>query len=86
MRASAVPIEDLSWAVRNKHLAGAVGVFVGGVALLWNETKRLEGKMELKIDALSAEIRGALAAMAASKGAMDAHAEFYRDARGRLAK
>ena len=44
-----------------------------------------QNKVELKADisALSAEIRAALSAMSVSKGAMDAHAQFYRDAKGR---
>ena len=91
---AAFDIEESAWQVRNKHFAGAFGVLVGLFVLfrhemkgdmegiesrLKSDMKGIESRLKGDMEALGCEIRTALAAMNVSRGAMDAHAQFYRD-------
>ena len=93
-RASESLLPDMAkgaWRVENRHLAG-VAVGICSVALLLRtEMKEQRSEMiqsigelrkELRIEVrgLAAEIRSSLAELNSSRGAMDAHAQFFRDA------
>ena len=68
------------WLVENKHLAFAA--FVVGASMYALLMQIMWFRIEIKNDIteLRMEIRTSLAAMNTSRGAMDAHAQFLRDA------
>lgn len=80
-------LEEAAWRVTNRHFFSAFAFAVTGLGLLRHELKgdmsELHAELKADIGALRTEIQSSLAALHASKGAMDAHAEFYRDSRRR---
>ena len=94
LKRTSEPLSDIAkvaWRVENKHFAGAAvgfcSLMFGFCSLLLfvraevkSDIKELRTELKGDIQGLAAEIRTSLAALNSSRGAMDAHAQFFRDA------